>query len=105
MNEHKLRELMTQQGINLTEDMSVEERALGWQRAVKIVLRPKDHSDRQCVRNLANWLVKQCNSGHLNEHEIFRRTLDFAIEASGPESRNPYAVFITIVKKELGYLK
>lgn len=38
-------------------------------------------------------------------NSIFRRVIDFALEASGPESRNPAAVFITILKKELGYLK
>jgi hypothetical protein len=35
---------------------------------------------------------------------IFRRVLDFALEASGPKSRSPAAVFMYILKKELGYL-
>jgi len=105
MNEHKLKELMKHQGISLIGDLSIDERALEWQRAVKIVLRPKDHSDRQCIRNLSTWLIEKCKNDSFDENEVFRRVLDFAIEASGPESRNPYAVFMNIVKKELGYLK
>jgi len=41
-----------------------------------------------------------CATGHFNE-EIFDRILDYAKEASG--GRKPAAVFMSLLKKELGY--
>jgi hypothetical protein len=41
-----------------------------------------------------------CATGRFNE-EIFDRVLGYAREAS--TGRNPAAVFITLLKKELGY--
>ena len=105
MNEQTLMGLMKKRGINLVGDMSLEERALAWQRAVRIVIEPKDVSDQTCIRNISRWLIEKVNANVFNEHEIFRRVLDFAIEASGPNSKNQYAVFMHILKKELGYLK
>jgi len=105
MNEQTLIALMNQRCINLVGEMSLDERAIAWQRAVKIVIEPKDVSDRTCIRNVSRWLVGKVNDGVFNEYEIFRRVLDFAIEASGPNSKNQYAVFMHILKKELGYLK
>jgi hypothetical protein len=50
-----------------------------------------------------NRLADGCRSGIFDEHAIFRRVLDFALEASGPSCRNPAAVFTAIIKKEVGY--
>ena len=41
-----------------------------------------------------------CTTGHFN-NEIFAMVLDYAREAS--TCRNPAAVFMALIKKELGY--
>jgi len=105
MNEKTLKELMKRDGITLIGELTLEERALNWQRAVKIILPPKDVSDGTCIKNISRWLVEQVKSNKFDEYAIFRRVLDFAVEASGPGARNPFAVFISILKKELNYLK
>ena len=73
------------------------------ERALQIVLPPKNRSDRTCFRNIAKWLMAGCDTGTFNEKVVFRLVLDFALEASGPKSRNPAAVFMSILKKELRY--
>lgn len=96
---------LTKRGINLTGADSLEEKQLTFERALQIVIPPRDQSDRTSFRKISNWLVGRCLSNKFNEHIVFRRVLDFALEASGPRSRNPAAVFTSILKKELGYLK
>ncbi len=96
---------MRANGIDLLVEQSLREKALQWLRAVKLVLPPKDISDQVALKNLKRWLIGQCEAELMDENTIFREILDFAIEASGPRSRNPMAVFISILKKELEYLK
>ena len=103
MDERKLRGIMKAEGIDLLGATSLNERALAFERALRLVIPPKDISDRTTFRNISNWLLRQCQLDAFDEHTIFRRVLDFALEASGPSSRNPAAVFITILKKELHY--
>jgi uncharacterized protein YdaU (DUF1376 family) len=64
------------------------------------IIRPANQSDRTCFRNITNWLMVGCATGGFN-HEIFIRVLDYAKEAS--RCRNPAAVFVTLLKKELDY--
>ena len=94
---------MKAEGIDLLSATSLNERTLEFERALRLVIPPKDVSDRTTFRNISNWLRNQCQLDVFDEHTIFRRVLDFALEASGPTSRNPAAVFITILKKELHY--
>lgn len=96
---------MQEQGISLTEADTLEDKQFAFGRALAIVIPPKDQSDRTSFRRISNWLVAGCRDGRFDEHIIFRQVIDFALEASGPESRNPAAVFTTILKKELGYKK
>jgi len=103
MDERKLRSIMKAEGIDLLSATSLNERTLEFERALRLVIPPKDVSDRTTFRNISNWLRNQCQLDVFDEHTIFRRVLDFALEASGPTSRNPAAVFITILKKELHY--
>ena len=105
MNELELRKKMIEQGLNLNEAETIEQKALVFQRALKIAIKPKNQSDRTCFRTLTSWLTNECNAGRLDGHAIFKRVLDFALEASGPRSRNSAAVFMTILKKEIGYKK
>lgn len=103
MNEIDLVRQMKEAGLDLNAVKTIEEKALVFERALKIVIRPVDQSDRTCFRNIVKWLTDECEAGRLNPNSIFRRVLDFALEASGPGSKKPAAVFMTILKKELGY--
>jgi len=96
---------MEKRGINLVDAGCLEEKQLAFERALKIVIPPKDQSDRTSFRNISNWLAERCRNNKFNEHVIFRRVLDFGLEASAPSSRNPATVFTSILKKELGYKK
>lgn len=105
MDEIELVRQMKAAGLDLNAAETIEKKALVFERALKLVIRPKNQSDRTCFRDLTNWLLVKCNAGVLDGDTVFRRILDFAIEASGPGSKNPAAVFMSIIKKELGYKK
>jgi len=66
------------------------------------VLPPRTASDRTCFRRIAAWLQSEIEGGHFSE-EIFRQVLLYAKEARGAACRNPYAVFVSILKKEIKY--
>jgi hypothetical protein len=67
------------------------------------VLFPKDNSDKTTFRKIAGWVYRKCKYEGHNEYELCGRILDFAREANNPTSRNPRAVFMSILKRELGY--
>jgi len=75
-------------------------RALSFNETLISIVKPRNQSDRTCFRNITNWLMAGCETGHFN-NEIFGRVLDYAREAS--TGRNPAAVFMALIKKELGY--
>ena len=66
------------------------------------IIPPKTQSDRTGFHNIAQWLADQVRLG-VWTRDIFDRVLGYAKEAAGPACHNPAAVFITILKKELGY--
>jgi uncharacterized protein YdaU (DUF1376 family) len=68
---------------------------------LKEIIRPASESDLTCFHRLSRWLVKEITFKRFNEH-IFGRVLDMARESS-TGSRNPAAVFMSRLKKELGY--
>ncbi len=65
------------------------------------IIRPRSESDLTCFHRLSQWLVKEITFKRFDEH-IFRRVLDIARE-SATGSRNPAAVFMSRLKKELNY--
>jgi hypothetical protein len=65
------------------------------------IIRPRSKSDLTCFHRLSQWLVKEITFKRFDEH-IFRRVLDIARE-SAMGSRNPAAVFMSRLKKELNY--
>jgi len=75
-------------------------RALNFNYALINIIKPRSQSDRTCFRNITSWLMADCATGHFDE-EIFDRVLDYAREAS--TGRKPAAVFMALIKKELGY--
>jgi hypothetical protein len=105
MNERDLIGKMNEQGLDLNKAETLDEKVLVFERTLKIVIQPRNQSDRTGFRNVTNWLRDECKLNRLDSGSIFRRVLDFAIEASGPGSKNPAAVFMSILKKELGYKK
>ncbi len=105
MNDLQLKRELLVHGIDLVAAETIDEKAIQFQRALRIVIVPKYVSDMTSFRNITKWLVDNCRSERFDKDTIFRRVLDFALEASGPKSRSPAAVFMYILKKELGYLK
>jgi len=103
MDSRELANQMRACGIDLTGAETLEAKQFAFDRALRIVIPAKNQSDRTSFRRISNWLVDCCSLGRFQEDIIFRRVLDFALEASGPGSRNPAAVFTSILKKELGY--
>jgi hypothetical protein len=89
---------------NLTvRDGELSQRVVHLEKALKIAIPPRSVSDRTCFRKVANWLLEKCCAGRFNPDEILSRVLDFALEASSPGAKNPPAVFMSILKKELNY--
>lgn len=66
------------------------------------IIHPRTQSDRTCFRNVTNWLVEGCADGRFDS-DIFNRALDYAREARN--GQKPAAVFMALMKKELGYRK
>ncbi len=75
-------------------------RALSFNETLISIIKSRSKSDRTFFSNITNWLIAGCARGHFN-NEIFARVLDYAREAS--TARNPAAVFMALIKKELGY--
>ncbi|MCP4612864.1 MAG: hypothetical protein GY845_29575 [Planctomycetes bacterium] len=103
MEERQLFNWMVKNNLSFLDQVTLESKLITFERVIRHVIKPKDVSDRTTIRNISKWIKRQCETGKQNENEIFRRLVDYMIEASGPACRNPMAVFITILKKELGY--
>jgi hypothetical protein len=50
------------------------------------------------------WFEQNLRAGRFDE-QVFDRMVEFAKEAVGPGCKNPPAVFTSILKRELGYLR
>ncbi|MHC4258879.1 MAG: DUF1376 domain-containing protein [Planctomycetota bacterium] len=87
-------------GQSLSSSSSVRVQGLNFYEALTALIMPRTQSDRTCFRNVTNWLIEGCATGRFDER-IFERVLDYAKEAT--TGRNPAAVFMTLIKKELGY--
>jgi hypothetical protein len=81
-------------------DAANEIRALNFNESLCRILKPRSRSDRTCFRNVTNWLFERHACGVFGQ-EVFARVLDFAREAGA--GNRPAAVFMAILKKELGY--
>jgi len=103
MNELELAGRMRQAGLNLTAAKNNAERGMILEKAIRMIIPPRSVSDSTGFRRVCDWVVAGAEAGVLDEYTIFRRVLDFALEASSPMSRNPAAVFMSILKKEMKY--
>lgn len=77
---------------------------LKFSETLKTIIRPKDQSDRTTFRKIADFLKKGIENNKYTT-DIFGIVLEYAKEAAGPNSRNPAAVFMKIVKDEIDYGK
>jgi len=106
MNEVTLRRIMLERNLFVVGDsLSNKEKADNMCKALFIIIPPKSMSDRTTLRNVVKYYLKVADSKGEAVDGLFKMIIDFALEASGPFSRVPAAVFISILKKELGYLK
>ncbi len=90
----------SEQSLSFSSSARPHLQALNFNSALINIIKPRSQSDRTCFRNITSWLMSGCATGHFNE-EIFDRVLDYAREAS--TGRKPAAVFMALIKKELGY--
>jgi len=99
----QVRKAILQQAMTkIDETLSVESKSLIFHDRLIEIIRPRNQSDRTSFRRITNWAQRLIKEGRAKE-DIFKKILGYAIEASGPDSRNPAAVFMAIIKKELGY--
>ena len=82
--------------------ISSRTRSLAFYDTLLKALPARSASDRTCFRRIAAWLAAGVEDGRFTE-EVFPIVLSYANEATAPGVRNPAAVFVTILKKELGY--
>ena len=95
---------MNQRGLAVIGDsITAEEKATNMLRALYIIIPPRSVSDRTTMRNVVKFFSETAKSQGQEPDSIFKILIDFALEASGPFSRVPAAVFMSIIKKELGY--
>jgi len=99
-----LRQLMLKDGLNVKVG-SDKTRLLALERTLRLILKTHNQSDRTCLKNVIKWIEIRCQNGTFDIEEIPSRVIDYALEASGPDCRNQWAVFMHILKKELGYPK
>ncbi len=104
MEEITLRNIMNQRGLAVIgEAIAAEEKTANMIKALYIIIPPKSVSDRTTIRNIVKYFSKKAKAKGQPPDSIFKILIDFALEASGPYSRVPAAVFMTILKKEMGY--
>lgn len=106
---HKLAKLLLDEWtiIRAMDDKTKKELnilTLEFSEKLKKIIRPKDQSDRTTFRRIAEYLKTGIEENQYTTR-IFWTVLEFAKEAAGPNSRNPAAVFMKILKEEIGYGK
>ena len=104
MNELELSSKMRAAGLNLCKAEGAKAKEEVLLRAIGIVIAPRDISDRTCFKKICAWVTSGVEAGIFNEWEIYRRILGYALDATQPPARNPAAVFMSILKKELNYV-
>ena len=102
MTEVALKSWMAKRNLTIL-DGSPAERTETLRRVIVHCLPRKSVSDRTCHRNIVGWIRSQLDKETIDSTAFLRRLIDAVIEATNPSVRNANAVFMTILKKELGY--
>jgi hypothetical protein len=71
--------------------------------ALTEIITPRSQSDRTGFRRICRWAAHQSERGVFSIHEGGKHILRLAAEATGERCRVPAAVFMALIKKELGY--
>ena len=103
MNEVELAKIMRARNLAVVGEISNEEKRLNMIETLYIIIPPRSSSDRVTFRDVVRFFYEQSARSGRAPDDIFRILIDFALESSGPRSRNPAAVFMSILKKEFGY--
>jgi hypothetical protein len=103
MNEVELKRIMRAKNLSVVGQIPAEDKRRNMISALHIIIPPKSSSDKLTFRNAVRYFYEAAIQGGREPDDIFRILIDHAIEASGPRSRNPAAVFMSILKKEYGY--
>lgn len=104
MNELELAARMSKRGLNLCKAEGPKNKEIVLLESLAIVIPPRDVSDRTCLKKVCSWATAGVEAGIFNEWQIYRQILGYALDASQPPARNPAAVFMSILKKELNYV-
>ncbi len=103
MTEVELAKIMRGKNLAVVGDIPDEEKCQNMIKALRIIIPPKSSSDRAVFRNVVRFFYDTSIRSGRRPDEMFRILIDFALESSGPRSRNPAAVFMSILRKEYGY--
>jgi hypothetical protein len=85
-----------------SDSASLATRTLAFFETLVATLPPRSVSDRTCFRRLSEWLRDEIRAGRLTD-DAFAQVLLYAREAGVGRARNPNAVFMSILRKEIGY--
>ena len=66
------------------------------------VIKPRTQGDRTCFWKVCLWADKKVRRRE-TDAKFYDQIIDYAREASGPDAKNPAAVFMSILKKEQNY--
>ena len=102
--EKRKKDLQAQANCKMPQGLNLPQMRLYFDDQLRKIIRPRNQSDRTSFRRISNWLGREIDDKRFTV-EIFEIVLGYAVEAAGPESRNPAAVFMSILKRELGYKK
>ena len=102
MDERTLKTRMIERGLSVKSG-ALGERMDALSQALTIAFGRGTHADKVTFQRLIDWVAQQCGAGVFSADEVLPRVIDFALEATSPQARNPRAVFISICKKELGW--
>jgi hypothetical protein len=87
----------------LDESADLGSRMLAFYETLRETLPAKSRADLTCYRRLSEFLAGGVRAKKFNP-EIFHRVLMMAREATSTAARNPRAVFMANVRKEIGYV-
>jgi len=104
MEEIDLRRIMIERDLCVVGDLlTADQKAANMIKTLYIIIPPKSVSDRSTIRNIVSYYSSIAKSQKQEPDGLFKTIIDFALEASGPFSRVPAAVFMSILKKEFNY--
>jgi hypothetical protein len=66
------------------------------------IIHPRNQSDRTCFWKVCLWADNKIRS-RAKSQDLLQVVVELAKEANGPDSKNPAAVFMSLLKKELNY--